>query len=448
MTREPMTRGRTNIRHASVRIYRSERHPPAVQLGDWQAKSLFNRSHEFGNQLAQSFSGSCPRALPSPGLCPFGGACHACPARMQAKLTVNQPGDPHVQETDRMAEQAMTIPEPSVFGRMQQKEYENRFPAMRRTGVRPNRGTGSANEAQSLEGPGQPLSRDSRDFFEPRMKADLRSVRIHTGREAAGAARAIHARAFTIGNDIAFGEGQSRLETTAGKRLLAHELAHVTHGGADGRVHRWFTRPVLPKTYPVWIAKEKTWGKKTVDKGHEYLTERALGAPTLSAVFSRLAKERVTKWSGFLDKYKEAKRKEMNAGSISKEEFDRWQAKNHGFIGGGGERQRGVYLRWAVNLANAESKMGTALYKLGDALHVAQDVHAHGFIGTGCKPWPIGATAAEMCSGLQDDPEVNSSGFSKAAADTRTVLDSFYKQLNPASRAALKTFKEPAPKWD
>jgi hypothetical protein len=70
--------------------------------------------HPAGNQAAQQFSESCPRALPSPGLCPFGGACHACPARVQAKLTVSQPDDPYEQEADRVAEQVMSMPEPKV----------------------------------------------------------------------------------------------------------------------------------------------------------------------------------------------------------------------------------------------------------------------------------------------------------------------------------------------
>ncbi|MGB7537783.1 MAG: DUF4157 domain-containing protein [Anaerolineales bacterium] len=68
----------------------------------------------FGNHAAQKFAGSCPRALPSPGLCPFGGACHACPARAQAKLTVSQPDDPYEQEADRVADQVMAMPEPKV----------------------------------------------------------------------------------------------------------------------------------------------------------------------------------------------------------------------------------------------------------------------------------------------------------------------------------------------
>ena len=52
-------------------------------------------------------------------------------------------------------------------------------------------------------------------------------MRVHTDDQAADAARAIHARAFTTGRDIAFAAEQYSPETGEGKRLLAHELTHV-----------------------------------------------------------------------------------------------------------------------------------------------------------------------------------------------------------------------------
>ena len=68
-----------------------------------------------GNQVAQRFAQSCPLRLPSPCACPFGGACHACP--MQAKLTINEPGDQYEQEADRVADQVMRMPEPRTVQR-------------------------------------------------------------------------------------------------------------------------------------------------------------------------------------------------------------------------------------------------------------------------------------------------------------------------------------------
>ena len=54
-----------------------------------------------------------------------------------------------------------------------------------------------------------------------------RDVRLHTGPDAGRAAQAVNARAFTVGSDIVFGEREFAPETDSGRRLLAHELAHV-----------------------------------------------------------------------------------------------------------------------------------------------------------------------------------------------------------------------------
>ncbi|HYH08444.1 MAG TPA: DUF4157 domain-containing protein [Thermoanaerobaculia bacterium] len=63
---------------------------------------------------------------------------------------------------------------------------------------------------------------------------DFSNVRVHTGAEAADTASRMSARAFTIGDDIAFANGEYRPGTIVGDALLAHELAHVVQqDGAD-----------------------------------------------------------------------------------------------------------------------------------------------------------------------------------------------------------------------
>src|SRR5688572_22255751 len=59
---------------------------------------------------------------------------------------------------------------------------------------------------------------------------DFSGIRVHTDPAAAASARAIGALAYTAGSDIVFGEGQYAPETTAGRRLLAHELVHTVQG--------------------------------------------------------------------------------------------------------------------------------------------------------------------------------------------------------------------------
>jgi hypothetical protein len=67
----------------------------------------------------------------------------------------------------------------------------------------------------------------SRAFFEPRLGHDLGQVRVHADARAAASAEAMDAHAFTVGRQIVFGQGRYAPATNAGRRLLAHELAHV-----------------------------------------------------------------------------------------------------------------------------------------------------------------------------------------------------------------------------
>jgi hypothetical protein len=59
------------------------------------------------------------------------------------------------------------------------------------------------------------------------MGHDFSDVRVHTGAKADDSARSIHAQAYTVGTDVVFRSGAYQPETTAGRHVLAHELAHV-----------------------------------------------------------------------------------------------------------------------------------------------------------------------------------------------------------------------------
>ncbi|MFD9482855.1 DUF4157 domain-containing protein [Streptomyces sp. NPDC059991] len=88
--------------------------------------------------------------------------------------------------------------------------------------------------------PGAPLPAAVRADAEHRFRHDFSHVRVHTDPEAARAARALRAGAFTVGHHIAFAAGRFAPATAAGTRLLTHELAHVVQqdlgaaGHADG----------------------------------------------------------------------------------------------------------------------------------------------------------------------------------------------------------------------
>ncbi len=93
---------------------------------------------------------------------------------------------------------------------------------------------------QSTLGGGAPIARSTRAFMELRFGVDLDDVRVHTDGKATESARAVNALAFTVGRDVVFGAGQYSPGTPAGRRLLAHELAHVAQQGSIGtRLQRY-----------------------------------------------------------------------------------------------------------------------------------------------------------------------------------------------------------------
>jgi len=93
---------------------------------------------------------------------------------------------------------------------------------------------------RSLRGDGQPMPKSVRYLFEPRFGYDFGEVRLHTDSRAAECAREMKARAFTVGSNVVFGGEEYAPATTAGKRLLAHELTHVVQQGcgAGERIQR------------------------------------------------------------------------------------------------------------------------------------------------------------------------------------------------------------------
>ncbi|CAG0934634.1 hypothetical protein TFLX_03604 [Thermoflexales bacterium] len=85
---------------------------------------------------------------------------------------------------------------------------------------------------------GRPLPDEIRTFMEPRFQVDFSGVRVHDDHEAGELNRAVSARAFTLGQDIYLGEGQTNLNSDSGKRLLAHELTHVVQQGHANQLRR------------------------------------------------------------------------------------------------------------------------------------------------------------------------------------------------------------------
>lgn len=159
-----------------------------------------------------------------------GGECEECRKKkqkeepsgisLQRKVAVSQPGDPLEQEADRIAE-AVVGGSPAHQVRVSSAGRG----ALRRK-AEPSFHT-AAVARPALAESGRPLDPGARAFMEPRFGHDFSQVRVHTGSQAGESARSLDALAYTLGNDIVFGPGQYSPATTAGQRLLAHELTHV-----------------------------------------------------------------------------------------------------------------------------------------------------------------------------------------------------------------------------
>lgn len=78
-----------------------------------------------------------------------------------------------------------------------------------------------------LRSSGRPLDAETLAFMEPRFGHDFSSVRVHTDAKASESTQAVNALAYTVGRNVVFRTGQFAPESVAGKRLLAHELAHT-----------------------------------------------------------------------------------------------------------------------------------------------------------------------------------------------------------------------------
>lgn len=247
---------------SSVREKDRSRTDSAV-VGPQRSHTLHELQHVIGNQgvlrlmRAQSDGGRAGSEARE-GNCASQVAVSAKSAPViQAKLAVNSPGDVHEQEADRVSAQVMGMAEPQTAastlsragGGVQRKcacggtcaecKGEQSGDKHERGQMKPaGPGSAGAIEApavvhEALRSPGQPLDATSRAFMEPRFGHDFNQVRVHNDLQAARSAKALHARAYTVGRDVAFAERQYAPSTPQGQALLAHELTHVVQQGAQ-----------------------------------------------------------------------------------------------------------------------------------------------------------------------------------------------------------------------
>jgi hypothetical protein len=142
---------------------------------------------------------------------------------VQAKLKVNTPGDAYEQEADRVADQMDSC---ACGGSCSSCSS----PRVQRMSGAP--APESADVDDVLRGPSRPLDPRTRSSMESYFGHDFSGVRVHADSTAAASAGSLGARAYTVGHHLIFGPGEYRPGTSAGERLLAHELTHVTQQNA------------------------------------------------------------------------------------------------------------------------------------------------------------------------------------------------------------------------
>jgi len=170
---------------------------------------------------------------------------------IQARLTVNQPGDIFEQEADRMADQVMRMTEaPTVRRKCSaggaevtlqrkcaecEKEEEKRVLHRKNAAAGPQFAPPSVHQA--LNSPAQPLDWATRAFMEPRFGHDFSRVRVHADSTATQSALDVDALAYTVGEHVVFQAEKFNPGSREGKALIAHELAHVMQQEAPSSAH-------------------------------------------------------------------------------------------------------------------------------------------------------------------------------------------------------------------
>lgn len=209
---------------------------------------------------------------------------------LQAKLTVNQPGDAYEQEADRMADAVMRMSAPDVRA----EPVSRRGPAagvQRCSCGNSSDGTGQCEDCKTkamslqratagsspagtappivhdvLRSPGQPLDAATRSFMEPRFGRDFSGVRVHTDAKATESARALNALAYTVGENVVFGSAQFSPSSASGRSLLAHELAHVLQQAGPSSTDSNFLQRAPDTKKPAAAASDCTPSPETYDQ--------------------------------------------------------------------------------------------------------------------------------------------------------------------------------------
>lgn len=135
-----------------------------------------------------------------------------------------------------------------------------------------------ASVGAALAQPGAPLEPALRTEMGHRFAHDFSGVRVHTDALAARSASEVGAQAYAVGPQLVFGAGRYAPSTAAGRRLIAHELAHVTQqpGLAQPVLRRTLTEAQLATTPETTIRSDPDYLDNRLTRVEFYTAELAI----------------------------------------------------------------------------------------------------------------------------------------------------------------------------
>jgi hypothetical protein len=144
------------------------------------------------------------------------------------RIEIGAVDDPLEAEANSTAERVMRMPRsvpPSAAASTKGSDPGDNKLHRQAVGAGPSAAPDIVHEV--LRSQGQPLPSDVRSDMEARMGHNFADVSLHTDERAGASAETVAAQAYTVGRHIVFAPGRFDPASTAGRRLLAHELAHA-----------------------------------------------------------------------------------------------------------------------------------------------------------------------------------------------------------------------------
>ena len=242
---------------------------------------------------AESWTGGAPTTAPSRVPVASALAAPRRPGGIQPKLVIGEVDDPFEREADAAA--AHIMQNPGTVPRLSRKCAGCDGGDTKGPNPKWNAADTSTSEVPEIvhaavSSPGEPLDSATRSFMEPRFGRSFSDVRIHADSVANRSANAVGALAYTFQHDVVFSQGRFAPKSSEGRRLLAHELAHVAQqdgpAGTPRVVQRDLATPPptdTPQPQPDLTAAQVqdaiAYNKLRYDEANTRLIQNIMGGP-------------------------------------------------------------------------------------------------------------------------------------------------------------------------